>query len=135
LYTAPFDVRLPNPRYPESSRKIHTVVQPDLCVFYDLSKLDDNGAIGAPDCIIEITLVGTIKKDFGEKFSLYEESGVREYWIVVPESKSVHQYRLENTEYVLERLYEASNEDEESVMRPTIFPELPVNLEEVFAGI
>ena len=78
IYTAPFDVRLPvrNERKPN---QLHTVVQPDICIICDISKLDDAGCLGAPDWVIEITSPRTVKNDFNEKFNLYEESDVREY--------------------------------------------------------
>jgi Uma2 family endonuclease len=52
-YSAPFDVRL-TPLKRSNSNKVHTVVQPDICVICDLDKLDDKGCVGAPDLIIEI---------------------------------------------------------------------------------
>lgn len=86
VYDAPFDVRLPvrNERKPD---QLYTVVQPDICVVCDLSKLDDDGCLGAPDWVIEITSPRTAKNDFSEKFDLYEESGVREYWIIQPKKQ------------------------------------------------
>jgi len=105
VYDAPFDVRLPvqNKRKPE---QIYTVVQPDISVICDLAKLDDDGCLGSPDWIIEITSPRTAKKDFDEKFHLYEQSGVREYWIVQPKEKSVNVYTLEKEQYVLVDIYE-----------------------------
>ncbi len=129
LYDAPFDVRLPNPNYrPGENDKVYTVVQPDLCVFCDLSKLDDNGAVGAPDWVIEITSPGTIKKDFNEKFNLYQASGVGEYWIVVPESKLLHVYALRESGYELAELYEGGG-----TVASQTFPELHIDLDQLFA--
>lgn len=61
VFETPFDVRLPigNERFPE---KIYTVVQPDICVICDESKLDEDGCLGAPDLIVEITSNSTYKK-------------------------------------------------------------------------
>lgn len=129
VYSAPFDVRLPNPNYrPGENDKVYTVVQPDLCVFCDLSKLDDNGAVGAPDWIIEITSPGTIKKDFNEKFNLYQASGVGEYWIVVPESKLLHGYALREHGYELAELREGGG-----TVASQTFPELQIDLDPLFA--
>ena len=50
LYAAPFDVRLPV----QSKSKAVTVVQPDLCVVCDASKLDDAGCNGSPELVVEI---------------------------------------------------------------------------------
>jgi Uma2 family endonuclease len=83
VFPAPFDVRLPQNGEKEGSL-IDTVVQPDLCIVCDLSKLDDRGCLGAPDFIAEVQSLSTSKYDLNEKFALYEASGVREYWVVFP---------------------------------------------------
>jgi len=61
-----------------------TVVQPDICVICDHDKVDEKGCQGAPDLIIEIVSPGNSKKEMKEKYEIYEESGVREYWIINP---------------------------------------------------
>ena len=63
VVTAPFDVRLPLPPDRQTDAKIDTVVQPDICVICDLSKIDRRGCLGAPDWVIEILS----KLDFGQK--------------------------------------------------------------------
>jgi hypothetical protein len=94
LYAAPFDVLLPDlPDQEEDD--VPTVVQPDLVVFCDPSRLTDKGATGAPDWVIEILSAWTSKKDFHEKLSLYERHGVREYWIIDPAARYLHAYRLD----------------------------------------
>lgn len=98
-YIAPFDVRL-TPRKKDKSGKIHTVVQPDICVICDLEKLDDAGCVGAPDLIIEILSPGNTKKEMKEKKEVYEENGVKEYWIVHPTDEYILQYNLENGKFV-----------------------------------
>ncbi len=98
LYFAPFDVRFPrHPNDPEN--KVFTVLQPDICVVCDLEKLDDNGCNGAPDLIVEITSKGTRQRDFHFKYSVYEESGVFEYWIVDPLEKVIYQNHLVDGAY------------------------------------
>lgn len=82
VYSAPFDVRLP--RRKETDEEIKTVVQPDIVVVCDESKLDDKGCRGAPDLIIEILSPSTASKDRVRKLNLYERHGVREFWIVDP---------------------------------------------------
>ncbi|GAB4031284.1 Uma2 family endonuclease [Spirosoma jeollabukense] len=125
VYDAPFDVRLPvrNERKPD---QLHTVVQPDICVICDLSKLDDDGCLGAPDWIIEIISPRTAKNDFNEKFNLYQESGVREYWIVQPKEKAVNVYVLEDGEYALVDVYESGE------IPSGIFPDLLVSHDRIF---
>ncbi len=97
-FHAPFDVRLVRNGETADS-KVTTVVQPDICVICDPKKLDDRGCIGSPDLIIEILSAGNSKRDTVEKFKLYEEYGVREYWIVYPYEHVVHVYLLENEKY------------------------------------
>src|SRR5215217_1614082 len=82
VFLAPFDVRLPKKNQNTSDGKIYTVVQPDLCIICDESKLDDRGCLGAPDLIVEILSPGNSRKEMDNKFELYEECGVREYWLV-----------------------------------------------------
>ena len=94
LYEAPFDVRLPRTTGGE------TVVQPDLCVFCDREKLTDQGATGAPDWVIEILSPGNSARELADKFSLYEEVGVREYWLVHPMDEVILRYILRDGEFV-----------------------------------
>lgn len=100
MYHAPFDVRLTTGGA-NGNQQIQTVVQPDICVICDRTKLDDRGCLGAPDWIIEIVSPGNTARDTKTKFDLYEESGVREYWIVYPGLKTITAYVLDNGEYKL----------------------------------
>lgn len=84
LCSAPFDVYLQG-----LDPKKTTVVQPDICIICDMNKIEDRGCVGAPDLIIEILSPSTLRKDIDVKFHLYEENGVREYWIVNPKEKQV----------------------------------------------
>ncbi len=88
VYSAPFDVRLTRSNK-LSDEEIKNVVQPDICVVCDESKLDDKGCIGAPDLIIEILSPGNSKKEIRLKHELYEEAGVQEYWIINPVEENV----------------------------------------------
>jgi Uma2 family endonuclease len=87
-YFAPFDVRLPD-FAEQNDSDVPTVVQPDLVVICDDSKLDDRGCRGAPDLVLEILSPSTSRKDVGVKFRLYERHGVREYWIIHPADESL----------------------------------------------
>lgn len=87
VYAAPFDVRLPEGN--EVDDNIRTVVQPDVVVYCDPTKLDDRGARGAPDFAVEILSPSTTARDRRTKTDLYEKHGVREYWIVDPLAKNV----------------------------------------------
>ncbi|MDR0796121.1 MAG: Uma2 family endonuclease [Tannerella sp.] len=96
IYTAPFDVRLPK-NGETADDKIYNVVQPDICVICDPSKLDEKGCLGAPDLIVEVISPSTGKKDLDYKFHLYEKSGVNEYWVVYPNDKAVTVYLLQKS--------------------------------------
>jgi Uma2 family endonuclease len=96
VYVAPFDVRLPIP----SKKKDTTVVQPDICVVCDKSKLDDAGCNGAPELMIEILSPNNSIHDLDTKFKLYEEAGVLEYWIVEPVEKMLLVYTLVNGKFI-----------------------------------
>ena len=73
-------------------------VEPDISVICDMDKLDKKGCQGAPDWVIEIISPSSKRMDYYLKLHVYEEVGVREYWVVDPEKKSVVVYDLENNE-------------------------------------
>lgn len=128
LFAAPFDERLA-PSKKSKSDKIYTVVQPDLCVICDDEKLDEQGCIGAPDLIIEILSPGNTQKEMKDKFEVYQENGVREYWLVEPNDKAVFVYVLNDMgKYIGLQPF-----TEDDFIRSTIFPELSISLKEVFA--
>ncbi|MEI9808746.1 MAG: Uma2 family endonuclease [Bacteroidota bacterium] len=92
-FIAPFDVRLPA-KNRKKDNEVTTVVQPDICVVCDESKIDSRGCCGAPDLIVEILSPGNTKKEIKLKYELYEEAGVSEYWVVYPEEESVVVFAL-----------------------------------------
>lgn len=127
LFSAPFDVRLYDSKKSKRNEDVFTVVQPDLCVICDPNKLDEHGAIAAPELVIEILSPGNSKKEMKYKYDLYEEAGVLEYWIVDPVYKTVLVYVLENGKFVGQH---PLIEDDKIVSR--IFPELDFELKGVF---
>jgi Uma2 family endonuclease len=76
-------------------KQVYTVLQPDLYVVCDLSKLDDRGCQGAPDLVIEIVSPKNSKRDVKDKFDIYQQHGVREYWIVNPNDEFVTVFVLD----------------------------------------
>ena len=128
VYEAPFDVRLKKNKGSDS--EVFTVVQPDICVFCDLSKLDDRGAIDAPDLVVEITSDSTMKKDYNEKFNIYEENGVQEYWIVNPDLHSMEIFKRVNDKFDSAGVFNIH--DGATEVNAIIFPELKVNLIDIF---
>jgi len=105
IFSGIFDVRLPK-NGEIAYDKIDTVVQPDICVICDKSKLDERGCCGAPDMIVEILSPATIKNDCIRKFLLYEEHGVREYWMVYPNDKAITVFLLQKNGKYEGKLYE-----------------------------
>lgn len=129
-YFAPFDVRLPKPEHLRKNDKdIYTVVQPDLCVICDPSKLDDKGCIGAPDLVVEILSPGNSKKEMNIKFDLYQESGVKEYWIIDPAAQYAFVYTLD------EQTLTFSNKrplDIDGTLQSNLFPGLEFEMKAIF---
>ena len=128
-YAAPFDVRLTDKsRSKKANKEILTVVQPDLCVVCDMENLDEKGCIGAPDLMVEILSASNSKKEMRTKKALYEESSVREYWIVDPTHETLLQYILQADEtYAPPQIFV-----NDEVVHSAIFPHLQVNLLEIF---
>jgi Uma2 family endonuclease len=127
-FSGPFDVRLPL-----KSRKnedIFTVVQPDICVICDLDKLDEAGCIGAPDLVIEILSKGNNKKELKNKYEVYEESGVKEYWIIHPEEQTLIINKLVDGKYIPSRLLTTGDE-----ITTPILPEFVLKLTDVFDNL
>lgn len=93
VFCAPFDVLFPLGG--EADEDVATVVQPDILVYCDRSKITRRGGRGAPDLLVEILSPSTSKKDLHEKFDLYERGGVREYWIVDPGNRSIQVFHRE----------------------------------------
>jgi Uma2 family endonuclease len=127
LFSAPFDVRLLDKKKSTNDSEIFTVVQPDLCIICDENKLDQRGAFGAPDLVIEILSPGNSKKELKYKFDLYEEAGVLEYWIVNPEDKTFLIYVLRDNQFI--GLHPLIEEDQ---IKSPLFPQLDFILEEIF---
>lgn len=129
VFPAPFDVRLYDRKKSIlTSKEIHTVVQPDVSVICNPDILDKQGCNGAPDWIIEILSKGNSKREMQIKYEIYQETGVIEYWIVYPNDQAIHQFILdENNRYQLKAMY-----TDDDVAVPHLFPELTIDLTEVF---
>jgi len=126
IFIAPFDVRLP--RSSTSDREIFTVVQPDICVICDPQKIDDKGCVGAPDIVVEVLSPGNNKKELKNKYEVYEEAGVLEYWIIHPQEKTFLKYMLVNGSFQPSRLLTMGDE----VTTP-VLPGFVLSLDELFA--
>jgi len=127
LFIAPLDVRLPVPK----SGKDSTVVQPDLCIVCDASKLDKHGCNGAPDLTLEILSPGNSKHEMDIKFKIYQESGVKEYWIVDCERRSILIFSLQ-AHHTMSGLKPFT---EGETIRSPLFPDLRIQVTDIFKGI
>ena len=127
LFAAPFDVRLIDSKKSKNNQQVVTVVQPDICVICNEKKLDERGCIGAPDLIIEIVSPGNSKKEMKTKHELYEENGVREYWIANPLEKNIMLYVLKAKKYHLKKIY-----FDDDTIESVLFKGLVIDLKEIF---
>lgn len=116
----------------ESGKKddqITYVVQPDISVICEESKLDDKGCLGSPDLIIEIISPTSISLDYVKKFALYDKYKVKEYWIVHPVDKTVMVFILgEDNQYGKPGIF-----IEESQLKSKVLKDIAINLKQVFS--
>ncbi|MCD8371238.1 MAG: Uma2 family endonuclease [Clostridiales bacterium] len=91
VYPAPFAVKLRENK--------DDIVEPDITIVCDRSKLTDRGCTGAPDWIIEIVSPSNPGHDYVRKLNLYADAGVREYWIIDPMENNVLVYFLEKDRF------------------------------------
>jgi Uma2 family endonuclease len=120
LFCAPCDVFLDN----------ENVLQPDL-LFISKERagvIGRKNIQGAPDLVVEILSEFTADYDLTKKKRLYAKFGVREYWIVDPDGKTVEIHSLKNGAFVLDNTF-SENDD---LVSP-LFPCLRIRLSTVFA--
>ncbi|MCZ4244813.1 Uma2 family endonuclease [Pedobacter punctiformis] len=125
VYGAPFDVRFPKESIDDKA--IFTVLQPDICVICDKTKLDDRGCVGAPDLVVEILSPGNNKKELLYKYQIYEEFGVREYWVVSQSDQSILIYTLQEGKFYPSKIFTLSEKVTSSVL-----PGFELLLDDVF---
>ena len=139
VYSAPFDVRLPisedlkiSTKYKKNAKKlpdgkIMTVVQPDLTVVCDPEKLDDRGCIGAPDLVVEILSPGNKHIELTDKFEIYQEASIKEYWIVYPDYEYVIIYSLSKGSYVGSKPYTLAD-----IMTSKVLKGIEIKVSDIF---
>lgn len=120
---------------------------PDMMVVCDPAQIGGDGVHGAPALVAEVLSPSTAKNDRGHKKDAYEKSGVREYWLVEPNSKTVEQYLLQDGRFVLQEVYavypdvmlaKMSQEERECVKRTfrcSLYEDLNINLEDIFRRV
>ena len=119
-FIAPVDVRF------ENSQKADTVVQPDVLVICDKTKIKNEGCVGAPDVVFEILSPSSAKMDLLKKYNLYEKHGVREYWALDPEDKMLVRFSLKDGRF------ERSNA-EQGRLESLALPGFALDVQELFA--
>lgn len=128
-FAAPFDLRIPNEE--EKDEDTTLVVQPDILIVCDKKGLKGTGYYGIPDMIIEITSPSTAKIDKIFKFNHYEKAGVREYWIVEPDTKLINVFTLQdNKRYGRPDVYSETDN-----IKVSIFSDMTIDLLSVFSGL
>ncbi|MDR1701938.1 MAG: Uma2 family endonuclease [Sporomusaceae bacterium] len=127
VYVAPFDIRLP--KEGETKATVSTTVQPDIVVICDKNKLDRRGCFGAPDLVIEILSPSTGQRDLIDKFNLYQEHGVREYWIVDAAHQIINRFSLDESKTKYNNAEQFFRDD---LIIPVIFPDFTIKLADVF---
>jgi len=123
VYLGPLPVRL----FYKADESDDTVVQPDIMVICDKNKLGPEGCRGAPDLVIEILSPSNTAIEMKRKLNLYQEAGVREYWIIDPENKDITVYRFQEGAILTYTL------KKDATVPVGIFPDLIINLKQVFA--
>jgi Uma2 family endonuclease len=125
VFTAPFDVILP------LKNVKNNVVQPDVIVICNPAIITEKGCEGVPDLVVEIVSKSSVTRDLHEKYKLYELSGVREYWVVHPQDKTLIVFVLGNDGNYIP----AKPLTKGDVATSQILPGLQVNLDELFMDV
>jgi Uma2 family endonuclease len=123
VFSAPYDVRL----FFEEDESDDTVVQPDISVICDPKKLGPEGCRGAPNLVIEILSPSNSSAEYLRKLNLYLRAGVREFWTVSPDDKTV-QVTIFKEDANTWKTYDAG-----AVLSSAAIEDLSVNLSDVFA--
>ena len=105
-------------------------MQPDLCIICDLKKLDEQGCIGAPDLIIEILPPGNSRREMKDKFELYEEANLLEYWVIDPVHNLAFTYQLDKATHKFAPTVPVLT-DQDSI-KSTTFKGLTILLADIF---
>ena len=103
-------------------------VIPDAMIVCDRTIIKNNGVHGAPDLVVEVLSPSTAKNDRGYKKELYEKSGVKTYWIVDPEARSIEVYQLTGERYRLDGIYQLANDSMVDQDKEACTDTIPVSL-------
>lgn len=128
VFAAPFDVRFVKDEN-QQDQDIFITVQPDLTVICDKSKIDEKGCLGSPDFIVEILSPSTGYKDETQKLTVYEEYGVREYWIVNPERETIQVFLHNGQDFDKPAYYKG-----EDLITSSVLDGFEITLKDIFHG-
>lgn len=121
--------------------------EPDMMIVCDNNKIRRRGVYGAPDLVVEVLSRSTAKRDRGYKKNAYEKAGVKEFWLVDTNTKSIEQYILENNQFMLNDVYslthdfdwdEMTEEEKAAIVtefKCSLYDDLIIKLEDVFERI
>jgi len=120
-------------------------VIPDALIVCNKDIIKPDGIHGAPDLIVEILSPSTAKNDKGYKKDLYEKSGVKEYWLVDPNLRSIEAYLLSNGKYNLDGYYglfpdafgitDKEREESKKEIPVSLYGDFCIPLEEIFQNL
>ncbi len=120
---------------------------PDMMVVCDRDKIRKDGVHGAPDLVAEVLSPGTAKNDRMHKKVVYGACGVREYWLVDPENRTIEQHLLQNGRLELHTVYVSYSEEElnrmteqerasvETHFKCSLYDDFDIALDEIFSGL
>ncbi len=130
VFSAPTDVFFPRVNEMDED-DVDTVVQPDVLVVCDRSKIRTTGVWGAPDLVIEVLSPSTSRKDQREKFDLYQRTGVREYWVVDVNAPWLQQYvRGPDGVFGIEVTFETAG-----ILTSSVLPDVSLDVAELWPDL
>ncbi|MDR2094500.1 MAG: Uma2 family endonuclease [Treponema sp.] len=132
VFAAPLDVRL----FPKEDESDDTIVQPDILVVCDRSKLADNRSCrGAPDMVIEILSPSNSGNVMLLKFHKYLKAGVREYWLIDTETRIIQVHILEKADGALGGHYISTVYENPQALDVSILPGLRIDFDSIWGEL
>ena len=120
---------------------------PDMMVVCDRDKIQWNGVHGAPDLVVEVLSPSTSKNDRMRKKAVYEACGVREYWLVDPNNRTIEQYLPRDGALILhgvyvsyadrdlERMSDKERAETVKTFRCSLYDDFDIALDDIFSGL
>jgi Uma2 family endonuclease len=107
------------------------VVQPDLLFVSNQREkiITPKNIQGAPDLMVEILSETSEEQDRTAKKQIYARHGVKEYWLIDPDTETLEVYRLDSKTRILQ--HTATYQSDEA-FQSTLFPGLKIKLSELW---